>query len=127
MIDKFRRDNGLTYDAAQVTVNVGGKHTLFNAMVATVGEGDEVIVPAPYWVSYPDIVNFAGGTPVFIEAPAAQGYKITPAQLDAAITPRTKAIVVINPNNPTGAVYSREVLEGIVALARKHSLLILAD
>ena len=76
---KFKRDNGLVYKRSQISVNSGGKHTLFNALIATVDAGDEVIIPAPYWVSYPDIVNFAGGTPVFIEAPAAQGYKITPA------------------------------------------------
>ena len=82
---KFKRDNGLTYEASQISVNVGGKHTLFNALVATIDAGDEVIIPAPYWVSYPDIVNFAGGTPVFIKAGADQNYKITPEQLDAAI------------------------------------------
>ena len=76
---KFKRDNGLIYKRSQISVNSGGKHTLFNALVATVDVGDEVIIPAPYWVSYPDIVNFAGGTPVFIEGPASQGYKITPA------------------------------------------------
>lgn len=76
---KFKRDNGLVYARNQISVNSGGKHTLFNALVATVEAGDEVIIPAPYWVSYPDIVNFAGGTPVFIEGPASQGYKITPA------------------------------------------------
>lgn len=77
---KFKRDNGLVYDRNQISVNSGSKHTLFNALVATVDAGDEVIIPAPYWVSYPDIVNFAGGTPVFIEGPASQGYKITAAQ-----------------------------------------------
>src|SRR3546814_13163304 len=82
------RDNGLIYESSQVSVNSGGKHTLFNALVATVDAGDEVLIPAPYWVSYPDIVNFAGGTPVFIEAAAAQGYKTTPATLEAAITDR---------------------------------------
>src|ERR1700740_2295440 len=85
IVAKFKRDNGLTYQNAEIGVNSGGKHTLFNALIATVDAGDEVIIPAPYWVSYPDIVNFAGGTPVFIAGPAAQGYKITPEQLDAAI------------------------------------------
>src|ERR1051325_7487205 len=84
---KFKRDNGLDYQPSQISVNVGGKHTLFNALVATVEAGDEVIIPAPYWVSYPDIVQYCGGTPVIVPAGAAQGYKITPAQLDAAITP----------------------------------------
>ena len=87
IVAKFARDNGLTYASDQVSVNVGGKHTLFNAIVATVGPGDEVIVPAPYWVSYPDVVLFAGGTPVFVAAGAAQGYRLLPEQLEAAITP----------------------------------------
>ena len=85
---KFKRDNGLDYTPAQITVNVGGKHTLFNAIVATVDAGDEVIVPAPYWVSYPDVVQFAGGTPVFVACGADQHYKLRPEQLEAAITPQ---------------------------------------
>ena len=108
---KFQRDNGLTYKRSQITVNSGGKHTLFNALVATVDAGDEVIIPAPYWVSYPDIVNFAGGTPVFIEGPASQGYKITAAQLEAAITPRTKWVMLNSPSNPSGAAYSAAELK----------------
>ncbi len=98
---KFKRDNGLDYGLDQISVNVGGKHTLFNAIVATVDAGDEVIVPAPYWVSYPDVVQFAGGTPVFVAAGAAQGYKLRPEQLEAAITPRTKWLVLNSPSNPT--------------------------
>src|SRR5258705_8848976 len=105
---KFVRDNGLTYAADQISVNVGGKHTLFNAIVATVGPGDEVIVPAPYWVSYPDVVLFAGGTPVFVAAGAAQGYRLMPEQLEAAITPRTKWVILNSPSNPTGAAYSAD-------------------
>ena len=87
IIAKFKRDNGIEYTPKQITVNSGGKHTLFNALVATIDQGDEVIIPAPYWVSYPDIVQFAGGTPVIVMATAAQNYKITPEQLEAAITP----------------------------------------
>jgi aspartate aminotransferase len=117
---KFKRDNGLTYAATQISVNVGGKHTLFNALVASVEAGDEVIIPAPYWVSYPDIVNFAGGTPVVIEAGAAQGYKINPAQLEAAITPATKWLILNSPSNPTGAAYSRAELEAIADVLRRH-------
>ncbi|NML07373.1 pyridoxal phosphate-dependent aminotransferase [Sphingomonas sp. G-3-2-10] len=117
---KFQRDNGLTYAANQISVNVGGKHTLFNALVATVQQGDEVIVPAPYWVSYPDIVQFAGGTPVFIAAGADQNYKITPAQLDAAITPRTKWLILNSPSNPTGAAYSAAELKALGEVLERH-------
>ncbi|WP_070157870.1 pyridoxal phosphate-dependent aminotransferase [Sphingobium phenoxybenzoativorans] len=126
---KFKRDNGLIYERGQISVNSGGKHTLFNALVATVEAGDEVIIPAPYWVSYPDIVNFAGGTPVFIEGPAAQGYKITPAQLDAAITPRTKWVMLNSPSNPSGAAYSADELKalGEVLLRHPHVLVMTDD
>ncbi|ETI61999.1 aspartate aminotransferase [Sphingobium sp. C100] len=126
---KFKRDNGLAYTRKQISVNSGGKHTLFNALVATVDAGDEVVIPAPYWVSYPDIVNFAGGTPVFIAAPASQGYKITPAQLEAAITPRTKWVMLNSPSNPSGAAYSSEELKalGEVLLRHPHVLVMTDD
>lgn len=117
---KFKRDNGLDYTPAQISVNVGGKHTLFNALVASVDAGDEVIIPAPYWVSYPDIVNFAGGTPVFIKAGAAQNYKITAAQLEAAITPRTKWLMLNSPSNPTGAAYAESELLALGEVLRRH-------
>lgn len=117
---KFKRDNGLDYTPAQITVNVGGKHTLFNAIVATVNAGDEVIVPAPYWVSYPDVVQFAGGTPVFIQAGIDQNYKITPTQLEAAITPRTKWLILNSPSNPTGAAYSADELKALGAVLERH-------
>ena len=117
---KFLRDNDLTYAANEISVNVGGKHTLFNALVATVDAGDEVIIPAPYWVSYPDIVNFAGGTPVIISAGANQLYKILPAQLDAAITPRTKWVMLNSPSNPTGAAYSATELMALGEVFRRH-------
>jgi len=125
---KFQRDNGLTYTPDQITVNVGGKHTLFNAMVATVDPGDEVIVPAPYWVSYPDVVQFAGGTPVFIAAGADQNYKIRPEQLEAAITERTKWLILNSPSNPTGAAYSADELKALgQVLARHPQVWIFAD
>ncbi|KFL47439.1 aspartate aminotransferase [Sphingobium sp. ba1] len=125
---KFKRDNGLVYKRSQVTVNSGGKHTLFNALLATVDAGDEVIIPAPYWVSYPDIVNFAGGTPVFIEGPASQGYKITAAQLDAAITPRTKWVMLNSPSNPSGAAYSAEELKALADVLLRHPhVLVMTD
>jgi aspartate aminotransferase len=117
---KFKRDNDLDYTPAQISVNVGGKHSLFNALVATVDPGDEVIIPAPYWVSYPDIVAFAGGTPVAVKAGAAQNYKITPEQLDAAITPKTKWFLLNSPSNPTGAAYSRAELEALAEVLRRH-------
>lgn len=117
---KFKRDNGLDYTPAQISVNVGGKHTLFNALVATIDPGDEVIIPAPYWVSYPDIVNFAGGTPVFVNAGVAQNYKITAEQLDAAITPKTKWLILNSPSNPTGAAYAEAELKALGEVLRKH-------
>ncbi len=117
---KFKRDNGLDYTPAQISVNVGGKHTLFNALVATIDPGDEVVIPAPYWVSYPDIVSFCGGTPVFVEAGADQNYKITPAQLDAAITPNTKWVLLNSPSNPTGAAYAEDELKALAEVIRRH-------
>lgn len=129
VVKKFKRDNDLEYAAAQVTVNSGGKHTLFNALVATLDTGDEVIIPAPYWVSYPDIVAFAGGTPVIVEGGADQGYKITPAQLDAAITPKTKWVMLNSPSNPSGAAYSADELKalGEILLKHKHVLVMTDD
>ena len=120
IVAKFKRDNGLDYTPAQITVNVGGKHTLFNALVATVEAGDEVIVPAPYWVSYPDVVQFAGGTPVVVKAGADQGYKLTPDVLEAAITPRTKWVILNSPSNPTGAAYSESELKALGAVIERH-------
>tara|TARA_R110000850_G_scaffold31686_3_gene86948 strand:- start:1637 stop:2839 length:1203 start_codon:yes stop_codon:yes gene_type:complete len=128
IIGKFQRDNGLTYAANQITVNNGGKHTLFNALVATLDEGDEVIIPAPYWVSYPDIVNFAGGVPVIVEAGADQGYKITPEQLEAAISPKTKWLILNSPSNPTGAAYSAEELKALGEVILPHqNLMVMTD
>jgi aspartate aminotransferase len=126
---KFKRDNGIDYGPKQITVNAGGKHTLFNALVASVDAGDEVIIPAPYWVSYPDIVQFAGGKPVIIMAGADQGYKITPAQLDAAITPKTRWLILNSPSNPTGAAYTALELEalGQVLLKHPHVMLLTDD
>ncbi|WP_417592638.1 pyridoxal phosphate-dependent aminotransferase [Parasphingorhabdus sp.] len=128
IVDKFARDNDLTYTPRQITVNSGGKHTLFNALVATLDEGDEVIIPAPYWVSYPDIVNFAGGTPVFIAAGADQNYKITPEQLEAAITPKTKWLILNSPSNPSGAAYSGEELKALGAVIEPHeNVMVMTD
>jgi aspartate aminotransferase len=126
---KFKRDNGIDYTTKQITVNSGGKHTLFNALVATIDAGDEVIIPAPYWVSYPDIVQFAGGTPVIVMATAAQHYKMLPEQLEAAITPKTRWLILNSPSNPTGAAYSALELEalGQVLLRHPHVMLLTDD
>jgi aspartate aminotransferase len=125
---KFKRDNGLTYAPNQISVNVGGKHTLFNALVATIDAGDEVIVPAPYWVSYPDVVQFAGGTPVFVAAGADQRYKMKPDQLEAAITQKTKWVILNSPSNPTGAGYTADELRALGQVLDRHPhVWILAD
>lgn len=120
IVAKFKRDNSLDYTTQQISVNVGGKHTLFNALVATLNPGDEVIVPAPYWVSYPDVVQFAGATPVVVAAGAAQGYKLTPAMLEAAITPRTKWLILNSPSNPTGAAYTAAELKALGEVLERH-------
>ena len=117
---KFARDNALTYTPDQITVNVGGKHTLFNAIVATVDPGDEVVIPAPYWVSYPDVVQFAGGTPVFAVAGPEDQYKLSPEALEAAITPRTKWVILNSPSNPTGAGYTVAELKALGAVLARH-------
>ena len=125
---KFARDNGLSYSRDEVIVGTGGKHVLFNALCATVDVGDEVIIPAPYWVSYPDIVAYAGGTPVFVAAGAAQGYRITPAQLEAAITPATRWLILNSPSNPTGAAYSEAELAALGEVLRRHPhVMVMAD
>ena len=118
---KFKRDNGLDYGLDQITVNVGGKQTIFNALVATIGPGDEVVIPAPYWVSYPDIVAFTGATPVFVAAGIDAGFKITPAQLDAAITPRTRWLILNSPSNPTGAGYTAAELRALGEVLKRHA------
>ncbi|MGC2857353.1 pyridoxal phosphate-dependent aminotransferase [Novispirillum sp. DQ9] len=118
--DKFKRENGLDYTADQVTVGCGGKQVLFNAFVATIDDADEVVIPAPYWVSYPDIVLMCGGTPVFVECTEDNGFKLTPAQLEAAITPKTKWLVLNSPSNPTGAAYSAADLKGLAEVLLKH-------
>jgi aspartate aminotransferase len=120
IVAKFARDNNLTYTTDQITVNVGGKHTLFNAMVATIDPGDEVVIPAPYWVSYPDVVQFAGGVPVIVGAGPEVGYKLDPAALDAAITPKTKWVILNSPSNPTGAGYTIDELKALGAVLARH-------
>ena len=126
--DKFLRENGLTYKPSQITVGNGGKQVIYNAMMATVSAGDEVIIPAPYWVSYPDMVNLAEGTPVFVAAGPEKSFKITPEDLEKAITPRTKWLIFNSPSNPTGAAYTRAELRGLADVLLRHPhVWILAD
>lgn len=117
---KFKRDNNLDYALDQISVNVGGKQTIFNAMVATLDPGDEVVIPAPYWVSYPDIVQFCGATPVIVPCPIDTNFKLLPEQLDAAITPRTKWVFLNSPSNPTGAAYSIAELKALADVLLGH-------
>jgi aspartate aminotransferase len=118
--DKFKRENGLDYAQDEIIVSSGGKQVIFNALMCTVDHGDEVIVPAPYWVSYPDIVSLAGGTPVFVGCPADKGFKLQPEDLERAITPRTRWLVLNAPNNPSGAVYAREEMRALADVLVRH-------
>jgi aspartate aminotransferase len=120
IIKKFKRENNLNYQIDQVTVGAGGKHVIYNAMVATLNEGDEVVIPAPYWVSYPDIVLLAGGTPIILECNEKQGFKINPLELEKSITKKTKWIILNSPSNPTGACYSEEDIREIAKVLIKH-------
>ncbi|MEL6806784.1 MAG: pyridoxal phosphate-dependent aminotransferase [Pseudomonadota bacterium] len=120
IVDKFKRDNDLDYTTAQVTVASGGKQILYNALMATLNEGDEVVIPAPYWVSYPDMVLLAGGTPVIAEASLQTGFKLTADQLEAAITDKTKWLIFNSPSNPTGAGYTRAELKEITDVLMRH-------
>lgn len=118
--DKLQRENALPYKPENIAVGNGAKHIIYNAFAATLNEGDEVIVPAPYWVSYPDMVALHGGRPVVVASTAHEGFKLTPAALEAAITPRTRWLVLNTPNNPTGAVYTREELAALGEVLRRH-------
>ena len=125
---KFKRENGLDYEPGQITVSGGGKQVIFIAMLATLNPGDEVIVPAPYWVSYPDIVQLTGATVVVVEAKADVGFKLQPDDLEAAITPKTKWLIFNSPSNPTGAAYSRVELRGLTDVLMRHDhVWVLAD
>jgi aspartate aminotransferase len=125
---KFSRENGLDYAVNEVIASTGGKQVIFNALMCTVDAGDEVIVPAPYWVSYPDIALLAGATPVFVTCPPAHGFKLQPADLERAITPRTRWLILNAPNNPSGAVYSRQEMKALTDVLLRHPhVWILAD
>ena len=126
VIAKFKRDNNLTYTAKQILVSCGGKQSFFNLSLAVIDPGDEVIIPAPYWVSYPDIVIIAEGRPVIVEADIEQGFKLTAAQLEAAITPKTKMLVINSPSNPSGAVYTLEDLKALGEVLRKYPRILIA-
>ncbi|HOP39595.1 MAG TPA: pyridoxal phosphate-dependent aminotransferase [Geobacteraceae bacterium] len=127
IIAKLSRDNGLEFGRDQISVACGAKHSLYNISQALVQEGDEVIIPAPYWVSYPDQVLLAGGTPVFIHTNEKTSFKITPEQLAKAVTPRTKVLILNSPCNPTGSAYSREELQEIGKVCLKHDFIIISD
>ena len=127
VVEKFARDNGLEYKPEQIVINCGGKHTLYNLAQVLFQAGDEVVIPSPYWVSYPPIVVLAGAQPVIVKTTEAGEFKMTPEDLSAAITPRTRAIILNSPSNPTGSVYSREELEKLGEVVLKHDLTVITD
>jgi aspartate aminotransferase len=127
IIAKFKRDNALSYERSQIMVSSGAKQTCFNACAALLDPGDECVIPAPYWVSYPDMALLADGVPVSVYAGASQGYKITAAQLAAAITPRTKLFIINSPSNPTGAAYTKAELQALGVVLAKHPQIIIAS
>ncbi len=128
IVDKLHRENQLDYEVAEILVSNGAKQSVCNTLMALVDEGDEVIIPAPYWVSYPQMVKLAGGKPTIVKTGFAQEFKISPTQLEAAITPKTKVIILCSPSNPTGSVYSQSELEGLAHVILKHEdLYVIAD
>ena len=128
VVDKFARENGIDYGVDEISVAAGGKHIIYNAMLATLNPGDEVVIPAPYWVSYPDIVLLAGGVPVFVEAGVEANFKMSAAQLDAAITDKTKWVIFNSPSNPTGAAYTEAEIKALTDVLLKHPhVWVLAD
>lgn len=127
IIQKFKRDNNLTYDRKNIIVGVGGKQVIYNFFMATLNPGDEVIIPAPYWVSYADIVRLAEGTPVIVQTTPENNFQISPEQLKKAITPKTKVFIFNSPSNPTGAAYSKKDIEALCEVLIKHQILIMSD
>ncbi|MCH5155065.1 MAG: pyridoxal phosphate-dependent aminotransferase [Clostridiales bacterium] len=124
---KLKNDNALDYEPSNIVVSNGAKHSLFNAFMAILNPGDEVIIPSPYWLSYPEIVKMAGGVPVFVETKPENSFKITPAELAGAINAKTKAFILNNPNNPTGAVYTRSEINSLAAEIEKHEIFVVSD
>lgn len=128
IVEKLRRENGLGYTTAQVLVGTGGKQGVCNTILALVNPGDEVIIPAPYWVSYPQMVKLVGGTPVIVRAGFEQNFKMTATQLESAITPKTKMVILCTPSNPTGSVYSKEELASLAGVVSRHeNIFVLSD
>jgi len=127
VVDKFKKDNGLVYERSQVLISCGAKHSLYNIAEAVLDPGDEVIIPSPYWVSYPDQVLLNDAKPVIVETTEQEGFRISAAKLESAITKRTKAIVLNSPSNPTGLAYDRKTLEEIAAVAVKHKIYVISD
>lgn len=125
--EKLQKDNHVTYSAQQITVSCGAKHACFNAIMAVCNPGDEVIIPAPYWVSYPEMVKLAGATPVIVQTQQENGWKLTPEQFANAMTPLTKMVIINTPGNPTGSVYTREELQALVEVAEEEDIIILSD
>jgi aspartate aminotransferase len=125
--DKFKRENGLTYKPSQIIVSSGGKHSCFNVMLATCQEGDEVLIPSPYWLSYPEMVKLAGATPVILPTSDTSEFKVTPDQLRAAITPRTRLFVLNSPSNPTGSVYTPDEIKSLGDICVERGVLIMSD
>lgn len=125
--DKFLKDNGLKYEPSQIVVSSGAKSSLYHAICAIVDEGDEVVLPSPYWLTYPELVGLAGGKTVFVNTKAENGYKITAEELEKAITPKTKCFILNSPNNPTGAVYSEEEIKSLAKVVEKHGLYVVSD
>jgi aspartate aminotransferase len=127
VIAKLQRDNGLTYKRSEVVITCGAKHALFNIAQVLFEEGDDVLIPSPYWVSYTDIVYLSGARPVVIKTSAAEGFKLQPSQLEAAITPRTRAIIISYPSNPAGVSYSRRELEALAEVIVRHGIMVISD
>ena len=125
--EKFRNDNGLDYEPSQIVVSNGAKHSIFNACYALIEEGDEVIIPAPYWLTYPEVVKVCGGTPVYIECAKENKFKFSAADLEKAITPKTKMLIFNSPSNPTGAVYTESEVREIAKVCEKYEIFVLAD
>jgi len=125
--DKLERENHLHYEPSQIVVSVGAKHALFNAILTLVSDGDEVLIPQPYWVTYPEQVRFAGGVPVPVAAQPEDGFKLTPEAVEKAVTSKTRLLILNTPNNPTGAVYDKEALAAIAGIIVKHDLLVISD
>lgn len=125
--EKFRKDNGLSYEPDQIVISSGAKSSLYHAICALVDDGDEVILPSPYWLTYPELIKLAGGVCIYVKADIDSGYKMTADQLEKAVTDKTKCVIINSPNNPTGAVYTKEELQAIAKVVEKHGLYVISD